>query len=45
MASQVANYWLGSSMSSTAKNALLAHAQNNLAASMPVAAMPSGRKG
>lgn len=35
MASQVANYWLGSSMGSSAKNALLAHAQNNLAASVP----------
>lgn len=39
MASQVANYWLGSSMSSTAKNALLAHAQDNLAASVPALAL------
>ena len=45
MASQVANYWLGSSMSSTAKNALLAHAQNNLAASMPVSAVRLTGKG
>jgi hypothetical protein len=44
MASQVANYWLGSSMSSSAKNALLAHAQNNLAASMPVNLVRSGGK-
>ncbi len=35
MATQVANYWLGSSVGSAAKNALLANAQNNLAASMP----------
>lgn len=39
MASQVANYWLGSSMGSSAKNALLAHAQNNLAASVPASAI------
>jgi hypothetical protein len=39
MASQVANYWLGSSMGSSAKNALLAHAQTNLAASVPASAM------
>ncbi|HYZ20749.1 MAG TPA: hypothetical protein VE690_01205 [Rhodopila sp.] len=44
MASQVANYWLGSSMSSTAKNALLAHAQNNLASSMPLSAVRAGDK-
>jgi hypothetical protein len=35
MATQVANYWLGSSMSSNTKNALLANAQNSLAASVP----------
>ena len=35
MATQVANYWLGSSLGSSAKNALLANAQNNLATSMP----------
>jgi len=35
MASQVANYWLGSSVSSSAKNALLANAQNSLAGSVP----------
>lgn len=35
MATQVANYWLGSSQGSSAKNALLANAQNNLAASIP----------
>jgi hypothetical protein len=35
MATQVANYWLGSSVGSSAKNALLAHAQNNLATSVP----------
>jgi len=35
MATQVANYWLGSSQGSSAKNALLANAQNNLATSMP----------
>jgi hypothetical protein len=36
MATQVANYWLGSSQSSNAKNALLANAQNQIAASVPV---------
>ena len=35
MATQVANYWLGSSQSSNAKNALLANAQNQLANSVP----------
>lgn len=35
MATQVANYWLGSSLGSNTKNALLANAQNNLAASVP----------
>jgi hypothetical protein len=35
MATQVANYWLGSSIGSTTKNALLANAQNNLATSVP----------
>ncbi|MDB5400702.1 MAG: hypothetical protein JWQ55_2720 [Rhodopila sp.] len=35
MATQVANYWLGSSQGSSAKNALLANAQNNLASSVP----------
>lgn len=42
MASQVANYWLGSSVSSTAKNALLANAQNTLATSVPGNLMPPG---
>jgi hypothetical protein len=42
MASQVANYWLGSSVSSTAKNALLANAQNTLAGSVPSSLLPSG---
>jgi hypothetical protein len=35
MATQVANYWLGSSLGSSTKNALLANAQNNLATSLP----------
>jgi len=35
MATQVANYWLGSSIGSNTKNALLANAQNNLASSVP----------
>ena len=35
MATQVANYWLGSSIGSSNKNALLANAQNNLATSVP----------
>jgi hypothetical protein len=44
MATQVANYWLGSSVGSTAKNALLANAQNNLACSIPGDSMHSGVK-
>ncbi len=35
MATQVANYWLGSSLGSATKNALLANAQDNLANSVP----------
>jgi hypothetical protein len=35
MATQVANYWLGSSVGSNTKNALLANAQNSLATSVP----------
>lgn len=35
MATQVANYWLGSSQGSSAKNVLLANAQNTLATSVP----------
>ena len=35
MATQVANYWLGSSQGSNAKNAILANAQNSLATSVP----------
>jgi hypothetical protein len=35
MATQVANYWLGSSVGSNTKNALLANAQTQLAASLP----------
>jgi hypothetical protein len=35
MATQVANYWLGSSQGSSAKNALLASAQTSLATSVP----------
>jgi hypothetical protein len=35
MATQVANYWLGSSIGSNTKNALLANAQNSLATSLP----------
>lgn len=35
MATQVANYWLGSSLGSSTKNVLLANAQNNLATSLP----------
>lgn len=45
MASQVANYWLGSSVSSSAKNALLANAQNTLATSVPGNLLPSGSVG
>jgi hypothetical protein len=41
MATQVANYWLGSSLGSSTKNALLANAQNNLAASVPGGLMKS----
>ncbi len=36
MATQVANYWLGSSIGSSAKTTLLANAQNSLAASVPI---------
>ena len=44
MATQVANYWLGSSQGSNVKNALLANAQNNLASSMPGSLMkPAGK--
>ncbi len=35
MATQVANYWLGSSIGSSTKNAMLASAQDNLATSVP----------
>jgi hypothetical protein len=35
MATQVANYWLGSSQGSASKNAMLASAQSNLATSVP----------
>jgi hypothetical protein len=45
MATQVANYWLGSSQGSSAKNALLANAQNSLAASVPSAMVKSTVKG
>jgi hypothetical protein len=45
MATQVANYWLGSSLGSSTKNALLANAQNNLAASVPSQLLGLGRKG
>jgi hypothetical protein len=45
MATQVANYWLGSSLGSNAKNALLANAQNNLASSVPAHLMASSVKG
>jgi hypothetical protein len=41
MATQVANYWLGSSVGSSSKNALLANAQNNLASSVPSSAVPA----
>jgi hypothetical protein len=44
MATQVANYWLGSSIGSNSKNALLAHAQSNLAASVPGEMMRQGGK-
>ncbi len=42
MATQVANYWLGSSQGSNAKNALLAKAQDNLATSVPGRLFKSG---
>jgi hypothetical protein len=45
MATQVANYWLGSSLGSSTKNALLANAQNNLAISVPGTLMKPGGKG
>jgi hypothetical protein len=35
MATQLANYWLGSSLGSATKNTLLANAQDNLANSVP----------
>ena len=44
MATQVANYWLGSSMDSSAKNTLLANAQNTLATSVPGHLMPAAGK-
>jgi hypothetical protein len=44
MATQVANYWLGSSQGSSAKNALLANAQNSLAASVPSTMVKSTMK-
>jgi hypothetical protein len=43
MATQVANYWLGSSVGSSAKNALLANAQNNLASSVPGNMVPAAQ--
>jgi hypothetical protein len=45
MATQVANYWLGSSIGSNTKNALLANAQNNLATSIPAHLMKPDVKG
>ena len=45
MATQVANYWLGSSQGSSAKNALLANAQNTLATSLPGRLFKSGSQG
>ena len=45
MATQVANYWLGSSIGSNTKNALLANAQNNLAASVPAHLMSGSKLG
>ena len=44
MATQVANYWLGSSQGSSAKNALLANAQNSLATSVPATMVKSTTK-
>jgi len=45
MATQVANYWLGSSLGSNTKNALLANAQNNLATSVPAEFVRSDKRG
>jgi hypothetical protein len=45
MATQVANYWLGSSQGSSAKNALLANAQDNLASSVPATMLKSTARG
>jgi hypothetical protein len=45
MATQVANYWLGSSQGSNTKNALLANAQNQLATSVPGTMLKSPGKG
>ena len=45
MATQVANYWLGSSQGSNAKNVLLANAQTSLASSVPGDMLKSARKG
>jgi hypothetical protein len=45
MATQVANYWLGSSIGSNTKNALLANAQNSLASSVPGNLLKSMGKG
>lgn len=44
MATQVANYWLGSSIGSNTKNVLLANAQNSLATSMPAHLLKSDGK-
>jgi hypothetical protein len=44
MATQVANYWLGSSLGSATKNTLLASAQNKLAASVPGGLVKAGIK-
>ncbi len=44
MATQVANYWLGSSVGSNTKNALLASAQDQLATSMPMNFVRSDRQ-
>lgn len=45
MATQVANYWLGSSLGSNTKNALLANAQNSLATSVPAEFVRSDKRG
>ena len=45
MATQVANYWLGSSIGSSTKNALLANAQNSLAVSVPASFARSNKAG